>query len=588
MLTTQKKIAIGVILFIVTIVFGLIGQIAGGLVYFKLTSIPFEFISIDALYNNWIRYKTDPAIKPYLQAGIAASVVVTLVPIIMFTIVMIASRKKEEIHGSAGFATDIELRKSGLFPTERTSPSLLLGKMDKGRFKNKFVEMTGQSFVGVSAPTGAGKGVGIVIPNMVNYPDSVVNFDIKLENFFKTAGFRKSQGQTVYLFAPDGYAVNEEDRVAGKLRSHRWNPFFYIRRNSEYRIGDVLILSNSLYPLTGDPKADIWPASSGKLFLGLTLWMLDTEKITKKTPTMPYLLNLIGMEGGLAHWMKQEIAQGYLSTECEREFNTFLSFPDETQGSILANFNAPLAIFSDETVARAVSGNDFDFRELRKRGVTLYVGVQPPNKKRFQLLLNLFFEQLISENTRVIPELDPSLTHQCLLLLDEFPALGRVNQIKESIGFTRQYNLRYMLIYQDKSQLEDNQLYTREGAENIISNLAAEVIFPPKKVTQRVKEISETLGTKTVDVDSKSRSRGKHFSRTKSTSKQKRSIMMPHEIIELGHVRHPTIDISLKVLMFKESQRSFIMNKIIYFEEKGLSDRVEYSKNNVPEIPLLT
>ena len=587
-LTTKKKLGLGGIFLILFLIFILLGQLAGAALFFELTSIPLEYLTLDSLYSNWQQYHLDLEIKPYLQAGIMASIVVSLFPLLMGIAIAIAIQEKEEIYGSARWATDMDLSKSGLFPVKRKSPSLLLGKMDNGRFKNKFVELEGQTFVGLSAPTGSGKGVGFVIANMVNYSDSIVNTDIKLENFYKTAGYRQSQGQEVFLFAPDGYSVSEDDRVAGVLRSHRWNPFYYVRRIPEFRVGDILILSNSIYPLTGDAKADVWPASSGKLFLGLVLWMLDTENITNKTPTLPYLLSLVGVDGGLGSWMKREVAQGYLSDDCAREFNTFLSFPDETQGSILANFNAALGIYSDQTVAKAVSGNDFDFRELRRRGITIYVGVQPPNKKRFQGLLNLFFEQLINENTRVIPELDKTLTYQCLLLLDEFPALGRVNQIKESIGFTRQYNLRYAFIYQTKSQLEDKALYGKEGADNIIDNLATEIIYPPKKVDQRVKEISETLGTKTVKVEGESISRGKQMSRGRNTTKQKRPLIMPHEIIELGHKRHPDVDLGLKALLFKENQRSFIMNKIIYFEEEIMNERVEYSKNNIPEIPLLT
>ncbi len=582
-----KKI---VIFFIATLFFIVIGNYVGAAVFFKLTDIPLSYVSFYSFYDNWIEYSQVEGFKVQLQKSLGAAIFVSLIPLILVIIIVLAGIKKEEIHGSARFANDRELLQSGLFPEKgkpRKYPSILLGKIPTGRFKGRFVEMVGQTFVGVSAPTGSGKGVGVVIPNLLNYSDSVVNSDIKLENFIKTAGFRKSQGQEVFLFAPDGYAVTKEERDSGVLRSHRWNPFFYVRRESAYRIGDLLILSNSLYPLSGDAKSDVWPSSAGKLFLGLSLWMLDTEKVTGKPPSLPYLLSLLGVDGGLSAWLKSELTQSYISDDCSRELNTYLGFPAETQGSVLLSFNAPLAIYSDETVAKAVSGNDFDFRDLRRKGITLYVGVQPPNKKRFQGLLNLFFEQLINENTRVTPEVDETLTHQCLAILDEFPALGRISQIKESIGFTRQYNLRYLLIYQDKSQLEDRALYSKEGADNIVSNFAAEVVYPPKVVNNRVKEICETLGTKTVKVDSNSRSQGRGISRNRSTSLQKRQLMMPSELVELGHVRHETVDIGTKTLMFKENQRSFVMDKIIYFDEPVFLERMKYSTNNVPVIPLL-
>ena len=202
--------------------------------------------------------------------------------------------------------------------------------------------------------------------------------------------------------------------------------------------------------------------------------------------------------------------------------------------------------------------------------------------------MNLFFEQLVSENTRTLPEFDPSLTHQLLAMLDEFPVLGRVNQIKESIGFTRQYNLRYAFIYQGKAQLADDALYGKEGADNIMDNLAVELIYPPKKVDQRTKEISETLGYKTVKVKSDSVNKGDKFSKGQSTSQQKRALMMPHELVEMGYEKHPKNDkLGVNVLLLKENQRSFKMKKLISFDDEMFSERIKYSTEHIPAIPLL-
>ncbi|OEF63575.1 conjugal transfer protein TraK [Vibrio cyclitrophicus 1F175] len=585
-LTKKKKIINSLVFFVMAITCALLGQALGSAAFLKLTSISFDYYSLDSLYRYWIEYRTDSDIIPYLKVSGVIAIVITLVPWLILIAALVVRLNKEEIHGSARWADDVDLQKSGLFPTEHKSPALLLGKMNSGEFKGRFVELVGQTFVGVSAPTGSGKGIGFVLPNLVNYSDSIVCLDIKLENFIKSGGFRQKSGQEVFLFSPDGYAVTEEDRQTGTLRSHRYNPYHYVRRQEAYRVGDTLILANTLYPNLGG-KDSVWSSSSAKLFLGLSLWMLDTETRTGQVPTLPYLLKIVGIEGGLTAWMKRQVEEATVSDECLREFNTFLTFPKDTQGSILTNFTAPLGIYSDSTVAKAVSGNDFDFRDLRKKGISLYVGVQPPNKKRFEGLLNLFFEQLINENTRVTPEVDTSLTYQLLALLDEFPALGRVNQIKESIGFTRQYNLRFALIYQDKSQLEDNALYGKSGAENIISNLVSEVIYPPKKVTQRVKEISESLGYKTVKVKSNSVNKGQKLSKGESTNLQRRALMMPHELVELGYEKHAKADIGTRVMMFKENQRGFIMDKLISFDEPVFVERIEYSKQHIPSVPLL-
>ena len=189
----KKKVTLGVAFLLLAGLFTAIGQVAGAAVFFKLTDIPMHFLSLDALLTNWHDYQGDDAIKPYLQIGLGVSLAVVFIPFLLGFALYIASKDKEEIHGSARWANDMDLAKSGLFPTERKYPTLLLGKMDKGRFKNRYVELDGQTFVGVSAPTGSGKGVGIVLPNLLNYSDSVVCTDIKLENFSRPQAFDKSR-----------------------------------------------------------------------------------------------------------------------------------------------------------------------------------------------------------------------------------------------------------------------------------------------------------------------------------------------------------------------------------------------------------
>ncbi len=562
-----------------------VGQLLGGAMLLNMVKQPLTLLRPDTLIRTWWAYRHITPTPESIRLGLEMAAVFTVAPMMLIGVYFFSFHNKEELHGSARFANDHDLKTSGLFPTQGERgehPSLLLGKMDKGRYKNQFVELSGQTFVAISAPTGSGKGVGFVLPNLVNFRDSVVVVDIKLENFLKTAGFRKAQGQEVFLFAPDGYVTNEEDREQGKLRGHRWNPLHYIRRSETYRVGDILSITATLYPLKG--KEDVWPASANKLFTGLTLWMLDTEEQTGIAPSIPYMLNLVGVQGGLKNWMKQQVQRPDISQACKNEFNTYIAYADDTAASVMVNFNTPLLIYADATVAKATSGNDFDFHDLRKKGMSVYVSIQGEIKK-FEQLLNLFFEQLISVNTRVLPENDPTLTHQCLLMLDEFTALGKVSQVSTSIGYTRQYNLRYALIYQDYSQLEDT--YGKEAAKNIIQNCNTELIYPPSKVDANVKAISETLGTKTVKVRNHSENRGDKKTKGNSWSYQKRPLMMPHEICELGHKMHPKAPIGTDVLLIKENQRPFIMKKIIYFDEPALQSRVEFSKKQVPDVPYL-
>ncbi|WP_281546227.1 type IV secretory system conjugative DNA transfer family protein [Grimontia sp. SpTr1] len=583
----KKSASVMLVFLIVFLVFGFIGYVAANVVYMKLAKIPLNLFEFTMLIEHWNAYGGNPLFRRLMIPPLVIFISFLLFPIVIFVFV-IFNKPKEEIHGSARFASDTDLAKSGLFPNLKSKekrPSILLGKMPNGRFKGRYIELAGSQFAYVPAPTRSGKGVGIVIPNCVSYSDSLVNTDIKFENFVNSAGFRKQCGQDVFLFAPDGFSETEEDRENEKLRSHRWNPFDYVRRSKTFRIGDVLNIASSLYPVSGD-KGDIWNELAGKLFKGISCWMLDTETITGVKPSLPYVLKLTGVDGGLRAWMRRELRNSYVSDDARFEFNNCLSMAEDTYSSVESNLLSPLAIFSDHVTAAAVSESDFDFRDLRKKRMSIYVGCQPGNLKNFGKLLNLFFEQLITENTRTLPEHDENLKYQCLLLLDEFTALGRVRQIEKAISYTAGYNLRFLTIFQDESQLDE--VYGRESSRNILKNHAIRVVYPPKEVDDNVRRLSETLGTKTVKKRRISRSTGKSSSRTTSEDEQKRALMMPHEIVELGYEKHSVAkDLGIKTLVIKENQRPFIAEKIIYFDEPLLVKRTEYAKANIPDIPLL-
>ena len=580
------KILLGVILLVSAIFCAYAGQYFGGYVFLRITHIDLSYLTVSTLSEYKELYANDKQVMKYISAGTIVSWIITLFPWISAIVIYYKSRQKEELHGSARFANDAELKKSGLLEETGKMPEILLGVVAEGKYKGKYIRFRGQQFVGLEAPTRSGKGVGIVIPNLVNYPDSVINSDIKLENFRKTAGFRQSMGQEVFLFSPDGFALDAAaDRESGKLRCHRYNPLSYIRRNAIYRIGDILTITSIFYPITGDGKSDIWNELAGKLCKGLILFMLDNEDIGHEV-SFAQMLRLTTPEGGLKQWMKDQIEIDKISEECKAEFHAFIDAAKETASSVVSNLIAPLAIFSDKVCAAATSGDDFDLREIRRKRMTVYVGVQPANIKKFSKLLNLFWSQLISINTDVLPEDDHTLKYQCLLAMDEFTALGRVDIIQHAIGFTAGYNIRFLLIYQSIAQLEDNKSYGKEGSKVLLDNLAVKIIYPPKEVDQHVKNLSETLGYKTVKHKSNSRTNSiNSTSRTASDKEDKRALMLPQEIKELSFEKKSNV--GLKELIVMENMRAFICNKIIYFDEEIFQERVEYSLNNIPEIPLL-
>src|SRR5262249_55005452 len=142
-----------------------------------------------------------------------------------------------------------------------------------------------------------------------------------------------------------------------------------------------------------------------------------------------------------------------LSQDCVDALHRFLSTSDKTLASILASFNAPLTMFANPIVDAATGDNDFDLAQLRCQRMSVYVGITPDHLHEAGKLLNLFFSQLVQLNTKELPAQNSSLKYQCLLLLDEFPSIGKIGILAKAVGYLAGYNLRLLPICQSLSQL---------------------------------------------------------------------------------------------------------------------------------------
>lgn len=617
-----------------------------GFALFKSAGIPVTFDKLhwNSFIDTYQQYKGIKAYKWYLVAGMVGAVVPFIVFLIFVIIVFVALRNKITIHGAARLANDSDLTKSGFFPKDdakKFSTALLIGKIFNGKYKGEYLKYIGQQFLMIYAPTRSGKGVGIVIPNCLYYQESLVVLDIKLENFTFTAGHRQDNlGQEVFLFCPDGYS-DTEDMKERRMRSHRYNPLSYIRRDPIYCFGDLSKISSILFPLSGD-KNDMWTDLSANVFMAIVLFLIDCEneydlkeveiktddgfKIVlekslkyKTTLSQAYELSVPKDGQTLGDWFVSEINkrntpenkalwEAYLFNEAlgenknkdiERPLLSLLSDQTvslmrqfsqqkpEQQQSIMLTFNANMKIFGNPVTAAATDGNDFDLRDVRRKKMTVYFGLAPAALSQYARLTNLFFSQLLNENVRTLPEQDPTLKYQCVMMLDEFTSMGCIDVVQVALAFTAGYNMRFVFILQNQEQLfDDKKGYGKNGGNTILENCAVQLVYPPKKVNEAVKEVSETIGYYDLKMKKRSKTSGKNSSHSDSVDIHKRAVLSPQEIIELREIKHAS-GLSLREIVLSESCKPIVCNKIVYFEEKYFMDRKKYSEDNVPVIPVL-
>lgn len=508
----------------------------------KWDTYPIYFLSLDlpqvAPYAGQIKW------GGYLGFGLPAAAWLALG-------VLILKPRQKSLHGDARFAGRGDLAKRGLLTP---SPNGIV----VGKIGNTLIRLPGQQFAILAAPTRSGKGVGIVVPNLLEYQDSVVVLDIKQENFDLTSGWRASQDQEIFLFNP--YA---EDR-----RTHRWNPMSYVSKDPAFRISSLQAIAAILYP-DGFAQDKFWVSQARNAFLAFALYLYERydhqreHKVGRKHLLFPTLGRLFRLSSGDGDNLKaylQGLSQArFLSDQAKTAFAGLLSQEKETFASIMGTLREPLNPWLNPVLDAATSHNDFVLTDVRKKKMTIYVGIQPHKLAESRTLINLFFSQLINVNVQTLPQQDKRLKHQCLLLMDEFTAIGKVEIFASAISFMAGYNLRAMPIIQSMAQLES--VYGKDVARTLITNHALQIIFAPRE-QQDANDYSEMLGYTTVRKNNVTR--GRDFSR--SESHERRALMLPQELKAMGPDK--------EIFLCEGMAHPVLCDKIKYYQDKYFAARL--------------
>ena len=489
--------------------------------------------------------------RPEVRHRLLASAAVASIAVIAGLGACLLPRRRT-LHGDARFATRGEIAAAGLLGHE----GIILGR--RGR---RFLMLAGQQGVALAAPPRAGKGTGVVVPNALNWPGSLVCVDIKRENWAITAGYRSHAGQACYLFDP----FAEDGRTA------RWNPFSYVSTDPQRRLNDLQRIAEMLYP--DPPNVDpFWTASARSLFLGIALYLFETPSLPKTVGEVLRQGMASDDEGFGQHWKRliegRNSGTRPLSSQCVRSLYDVIDLAPVTASSIRKTFTSRLDLWLNPILDAATSESDFDLRELRKKPMSIYVGVNPDDLHRLRPVLNLFFQQAIGLQTRELPERNPALKYQIMMLLDEFTALGRIPIIAEAISYLPGYNVRVVLVIQTPAQLRE--VYGIHAAETMLKSLAARIVFAPKDFPD-AREISDELGFTTVPSKTVSTPIGAALdkrgqrSRSQSVSHQRRALLLPQEVKELGPEQ---------AIVFYEGLRPIRCRKIRYFADKRFRRRL--------------
>jgi type IV secretion system protein VirD4 len=391
---------------------------------------------------------------------------------ILMSIIRAREARNIETYGSARWAEDKEIRAAGLLGPD----GVVLGKHDRD-----YLRHDGPEHVLCFAPTRSGKGVGLVVPTLLTWPGSCIVHDIKGENWTLTAGFRARHGR-VLLFDPTN------------ARSSAYNPLLEVRRG-EWEVRDVQNIADILVDPEGSlDKRNHWEKTSHSLLVGAILHVLYAEP----DKTLAGVANFLSdprrpVEATLRAMMSTpHLGEAGVHPVVASAARELLNKSENERSGVLSTAMSFLGLYRDPVVASVTTRCDWRIADLigSRRPVSLYLVVPPSDINRTKPLIRLILNQI---GRRLTEELKASSKrHRLLLMLDEFPALGRLDFFESALAFMAGYGLKSFLIAQSLNQIE--RAY---GPNNsILDNCHVRVAFATND-ERTAKRVSDSLGTAT-------------------------------------------------------------------------------------------
>lgn len=482
----------------------------------------------------------------------------------------LVNRDSRALFGSAQYATPRQGRKSGLIYSSRPRPDCILlgrtaGFMGMGK---RYVCLPGPQHALLYAKTGSGKGVAYVVPNCFNYTDSLVVLDIKRENYDRTAAHRENVlGQEVFLFSP----------LAEDGATHCWNPVGGIDESMPDYLSKIQRRAFNLFPEVGTAnKNKFWQDSARTAWTGIATLICETPGMDLTAATILSFFTRSDSVETIARMVdKRRATDRPYTQDCINLLSDYLRGNLDMVQGIRKQVTSTMGIWFNPKVVAATERSDFDLRDLRRKKMTIYIGVMPSDLEQLGFLLRLFFLQLFDACMDSHPDHDSTITHRCHVMMDELTAIPPMRPIAKANGFARGFGLHFSFVVQTKTDLRDE--YKDEGLASLLGNLGAEIIFGTNDELL-TKEVSERTGYDTVENVSRSAPRFFGWFRQKeqneNTGQAKRALLLPQEVNELPDDEE---------IMFRKGAPAFRLKRNCWYADANFAT-LEQTPAEIPAI----
>ncbi|MBI1209725.1 MAG: IncP-type conjugal transfer protein TraG [Azospirillum sp.] len=486
---TPTKLLIGQILVVFAIVIGGVWAAtqwaAAALAYQRQLGLPWFTLAGIPVYHPWRLFEWWLAYEAYAprifdRAGMlaGASGLLGVAAAVVGSLWRARQGRQITTYGSSRWAILREIACAGLF---RPAGVFL------GRLGENYLRHDGPEHVMAFAPTRSGKGVGLVIPTLLSWTGAAVVHDIKGENWQLTAGWRAKFSHCL-LFNPTD------------PRSARYNPLLEVRKGPD-EVRDVQNIADILVDPEGAlERRSHWEKTSHSLLVGAILHVLYAEE----EKTLARVGNLLSdPQRSFAFTLRRMMATNHLGTAERPKVHPvvasaareLLNKSENERSGVLSTAMSFLGLYRDPTVAATTAACDWRIADLvdAPRPVSLFLVIPPSDISRTKPLVRLVLNQIGRRLTEKL-EGDPAKRrkHRLLMMLDEFPALGRLDFFETALAFMAGYGIRAYLIAQSLNQI--SKAYGENNA--ILDNCHVRIAFSSND-ERTAKRISDALGTAT-------------------------------------------------------------------------------------------
>ena len=331
------------------------------------------------------------------------------------------------------------------------------------------------------APTGAGKGRGVIIPNLLRFEGSVIVIDPKGETWHVTARRRREMGQQVLLLDPF--------QAVGK-RTDSLNPFDLFDRPGALLDADAEMLASLLAGDAGFHKEPFWDNWGRSLMSGVIAAVAETAQPADRH--FGRVRELLMSDDAVFNLHTLLENNEDLNRLSKQNISSFLPITEQTRSGILSTAQSYLKVVNSDSALRSLSRSTIDLDAVREGApMTIYIVIPPDKLESHGALLRLWVGALML--TVMGRKRRPK--RSTLFLLDECAQLGEFGPLRQAMTLLRGYGLQVWPFFQDLSQLE--RLYPKDW-RTIFNNAGVFQLFGVANHLM-AKESSDLIGD--IDAD---------------------------------------------------------------------------------------